>query len=53
MTERNAAEGTLTFQVFTGQDFALANNAVLIAGKRDADSSTPASFLAMRHVSWR
>ncbi|HEV3482588.1 MAG TPA: MBL fold metallo-hydrolase, partial [Candidatus Acidoferrales bacterium] len=35
MTERDAVEGTLTFQVFTGQDFALANNAVLIAGKQD------------------
>ncbi len=35
MSEQNAAEGTLTFQVFTGQDFALANNAVLIAGKQD------------------
>jgi glyoxylase-like metal-dependent hydrolase (beta-lactamase superfamily II) len=36
MTERSTAEGTLTFEVFTGQDFALANNAVLICGKRDA-----------------
>jgi len=36
MTERNATEGTLTFQVFTGQEFALSNNAVLIAGKQDA-----------------
>lgn len=33
MTERNATEKALTFQVFTGQLFALANNAVLIAGR--------------------
>jgi len=36
MTERNVAEGTLTFQVFTRQDFAFANNAVLIASKQHA-----------------
>lgn len=36
MTERNTSEGTLTFQIFTGQDFALANSAVLIAGRQDA-----------------
>lgn len=36
MIESNPTEGALSFQVFTGQDFALANNAVLIAGKQDA-----------------
>ena len=36
MTERNTSEGALTFQIFTGQDFALANSAVLIAGRQDA-----------------
>jgi glyoxylase-like metal-dependent hydrolase (beta-lactamase superfamily II) len=36
MTASNAAEGKLTFQVFTGQDFALSNNAVLICGQREA-----------------
>lgn len=36
MAAQSAAEGKLTFQVFTGQEFALANNSVLIAGERDA-----------------
>jgi glyoxylase-like metal-dependent hydrolase (beta-lactamase superfamily II) len=36
MSEPNATRAPLAFQVFTGQDFALANNAVLIAGAREA-----------------
>jgi glyoxylase-like metal-dependent hydrolase (beta-lactamase superfamily II) len=36
MTAANTAEGKLTFHVFTGQDFALSNNAVLIAGQKEA-----------------
>ncbi len=36
MSELNAKGGALNFHVFTGRDFALANNAVLIAGERDA-----------------
>jgi glyoxylase-like metal-dependent hydrolase (beta-lactamase superfamily II) len=36
MTAANTAEGKLTFHVFTGQEFALANNAVLIAGQKEA-----------------
>lgn len=36
MSESNAKVDALTFQVFIGQDFALANNAVLISGQREA-----------------
>jgi glyoxylase-like metal-dependent hydrolase (beta-lactamase superfamily II) len=36
MTAANTSEGQITFHVFTGQDFALANNAVLVAGQEEA-----------------
>ena len=36
MTSPSGSDGRLSFQVFTGQEFALSNNAVLIAGQQDA-----------------
>lgn len=36
MTPASGTDTRLSFHLFTGQDFALANNAVLIAGARDA-----------------